>query len=695
VTRAPSRHGTLLAQRLAAGVAAGALAHAATVLVLTAAGVPIDQALGASHGLVVSAFQVAAALLLGGWWRDRLWAAAAFAFPCAAGLRRLGMVWLGAKGELGVFVAAGLLAVAWASAGRRRGAPWPAAVCGALAGMALARVHIYAPVAHAIEPRALAVVGALVALLLGVALVASRVPALARIPSMRASAAAAAGAWAAAVATAAVSQAVHGRPAVPPALAVGDAPPAVVIVLDTVRADHLDLYGYHRETMPALRRFAETSAVVVDRSISNGATSLTSHASLFTGLYPPRHGAHAASLGDTTAPGYAMRPDVPTLGEILGDAGYWSVAEIANFGALDEQWGLARGFDVYDASPSKLYRMRSWSPWADLASSHPDYELGRIRLEALPPFSTSEFFTGSPYRRAAVITDRAIEVVEAAGTRPFFLFVNYFDAHEPLFPPAAWRDRFPGRDSSLGRMYIHDRKSVIRDKQPLGDDQYAHLTSLYDGELSYLDSQLARLLDALRRHPRWDETLVVITADHGEAFGEHSHLGHSLSLYGEQTWVPLVVKLPDVEDAGAEPRLDGGGGMFQTVDVFASVLSHAGVAPPAGIDGVAWGRGRESSYSWLWVFYNHVRRFGAEFDRELRAVESRRWKLIQSTQGPVEVYDLRDDPSERRPSDAIPGERRAALSRSLVTHGATEQPGENKTLSPQMLQNLRDLGYVE
>ncbi|HVR96589.1 MAG TPA: sulfatase-like hydrolase/transferase, partial [Thermoanaerobaculia bacterium] len=215
----------------------------------------------------------------------------------------------------------------------------------------------------------------------------------------------------------------------------------------------------------------------------------------------------------------------------------------------------------------------------------------------------------------------------------------------------------------------------------------------YDSALLYLDGELGRVLDALQRHPRFDETLVVITSDHGEAFGEHGLFRHSTALYDEMLAVPLFLKPGARRPAGflAGRSLPG---PFQPVDLFPTLLDHAGLPVPAGLDGYAWGGGRRAVFA---ESYPHppVASLGARFRRELRAVEQDGWKLIVSSAGEVELYDLVHDPGEtRNVAAAYPG-RAAEMGRLLgekAMSGTPARPGGRE--SDELVKALRSLGYV-
>ncbi len=189
----------------------------------------------------------------------------------------------------------------------------------------------------------------------------------------------------------------------------------MLIVLDSVRADHLELYGYSRDTMPRLTALARTEAVVVERAISNAPDSLSAHASLFTGLFPVHHGAHRPLLADPTPPafGYPLRGDVPTLAEVLRRHGYATLGVSANAGPVSSEsgFGLERGFDIYRDHPDGECAFAS--PWEPLARAVNRWVPGARWLSRCPV----------PYRWAEEVTDEAIALVDAAGRSSFFLFV--------------------------------------------------------------------------------------------------------------------------------------------------------------------------------------------------------------------------------------------------------------------------------
>jgi arylsulfatase A-like enzyme len=683
---------------LAVALAAGMLAEAVQMRFLWAAGIPVYRGFLLSLLVIVLLVHLGAVLVLGPWLRQRAWAAAVFVTPVLVPAAFIGYQVAGARGVAILSAAVFVIFAAWSLLPfLGGGAPWVAAVTGGAAGAVIAAYRAESFTGIRMDtPDALRLTAtALVACL--VAMAAGRLPASLRIPRVPAALALAAVAAVLAVFPARFSD----EPSVPdpPPGTVSGPPPAVVIVLDTVRATHLKRYGYGRDTMPNLERFAHEEAVVFERAVSNGAWSPPSHASFLTGLYPPRHGMHYPFLEDPDPPHhYPLDPAAATLAQLLHEAGIWTVAIVSNF-SMVEEGGLRKGFDYYlgEADPAFTQIDRSaWnlpvfarSRWADTAAW----------LNTLPPFDCCDYFSNVSYSRARRITDLALAAVENAGDRSFFLFLNYYDAHQPYRPPYRCIDRFPGRRREMGMREIAPGlwRDVREGRYQLSQAEREHFTALYDGELSCLDEEVARLLDGLRSHPRWHEMLVIVTSDHGEALGEHGSFGHGSTLYDDQIFVPFILKPGRVAPGALAPgaRLPG---PAMSVDVFPTVLEHVGAAVPEGIDGRAFGLGHERAYAWLYYrkSWDREEAEGRPFQRELYMVEEDGFKLIASTKGTLELYDLRNDPRELENLAEREPERLAALRALLPDRGRLKAPdGAPTEVSPEIERQLRSLGYVE
>lgn len=381
----------------------------------------------------------------------------------------------------------------------------------------------------------------------------------------------------------------------------------VLVVLDTVRADHLSCYGYGRRTTPNLDRFAASA----DRYVTARSTApwtLPSHASLFTGKFPHRHGADALKLpSGAVADAIALSDDEVTLAEALAEAGFATGAFVANRGYVNPRLGLAQGFETF---VNERYEARRMSELA------------------------AEWASG----------------VDAS--KPWFLFVNYMDAHRPYnvapLPPerAAELPEPPGADEpnaveSLDALCQH---VFLRDDDP-PPALVQRVIDNYDLGLANLDLGLATLFEQLRASGVLDDALVVITADHGEYFGEHDLVEHSKDVYEPALRVPLIVKRPGQREGRVidEP--------ISLVDVPGLILREAAPevarAHPERFRGAA-----ESAGALAQVKYARQKDldapYGQRFRRERDALYVSRYKLIRSSDGRHELFDLAADPGERR-----------------------------------------------
>jgi arylsulfatase A-like enzyme len=288
------------------------------------------------------------------------------------------------------------------------------------------------------------------------------------------------------------------------------APNVLFITLDTVRARSLSLYGYGRETSPQLERLAKRG-VVFERALATAPWTLPSHASMFTGRFP--HELRA----DWNVP---LDNRHPTLAEAFSAQGYLTAGFAANTLYCSYEHGLDRGFahyEDYSRSPGQII----------LSSS-----LGRfLRNRLLPPYIEEVQIIG--LKTAAELNRDFLHWVSSAGERPFFVFLNYFDAHAPYMPPAPFETRFGpkrARPETVLQEWSQQEAQVVIDA--------------YDGSIAYIDHQLGLLFDQLERRGLMENTLVIVTSDHGEQFGEHGLYDHANSLYRPLLEVPLVISFP-------------------------------------------------------------------------------------------------------------------------------------------------------
>jgi arylsulfatase A-like enzyme len=299
---------------------------------------------------------------------------------------------------------------------------------------------------------------------------------------------------------------------------------AVLIVWDTVRAYNVSLNGYPRETTPNLKRWAREG---VRYTLATAAAPWTypSHSCFFTGQWPFK----LNSQWKNSLEG----PD-PTLAEYLSARGYDTAGFAANTNCCHYETGLDRGFSDYEdypLSPSSLLARTALGNWflSNVLHRGDAYAQKWVRLQS---------------RNAQGINDAFLDwLSRRRSDRPFFAFLNEFDAHDPYIPPPEYAGRFgirpeTPRDDQLVTDFVHTDKSTIaqRDVEMAAD--------CYDDCIAYLDDQLGRLLGALRMRGLLDNTVVIITSDHGESFGDHGVFGHGSGLHLDQIGVPLVILSP-------------------------------------------------------------------------------------------------------------------------------------------------------
>lgn len=415
-------------------------------------------------------------------------------------------------------------------------------------------------------------------------------------------------------------------------------PDVLLITLDTTRADHLGCYGHERATSPHLDALAAQS-IRFTRALSTSSWTLPAHASLFTGKFPASHGARfdprgALVLADAiTAPAelraQGLSPAEVTLAERLRDAGYDTAAVVGGPWLL-RPFGLAEGFAHYDDAGITSYEGR----------------------------------------RADAVTDAALAWLGRERDAPFFLFLNYFDPHFPYDPPEPWAQRFllPG--------------------SPPRPSWRPHFEPLYDAEILFMDAQIGRLLDALRESGRFDGTLIVVTADHGELFGEHEAWGHQRFLYEELLRIPLIVKPAGPPQPGRAEHAP-----VQILDVFALILAAAGVAPPAGVQAQ---RPPDVDHPLLAEVYHPE---PDSPDGGWRARWDGRFKLLRSARGRSQLFDLFNDPGEERDLwGRNPARDRASLASLEAAFRALPAPppaGPERELDAETRKALKGLGYLQ
>jgi arylsulfatase A-like enzyme len=360
----------------------------------------------------------------------------------------------------------------------------------------------------------------------------------------------------------------------------------LLIVLDTVRADRLSLYGYPRATTPVLKKMAERG-IRFDEARATAPWTLPSHASMFTGYLP-----HELNVRWRTAFGSGA----PTLAEYLGSRGYATTGFVANTQYCSYDAGLDRGFTHFDDYPLDLKHLR---PLRSARLFELAWE-GLSRLGMLLDRSrynpVLHWFLAPDRKDAGAVNREFTEWLSHRpdSRRPFFAFLNYYDAHAPYLPPEGTRFRFgSGPRSVTDFMVLVERWKEI-DKIRLSQYFVDLIEDSYENCLAYLDWRMGELFDELKRRDLFEKTVVIITADHGEELGDHKLFEHGESLYRAEIQVPLLVLLPSGQHSGSVVK--------ETVslrDLPATIVDLAGVADGAPFPGRSlarfWGDARPAA----------------------------------------------------------------------------------------------------
>ncbi len=463
-------------------------------------------------------------------------------------------------------------------------------------------------------------------------------------------------------------------------------PNILLIVMDTVRADHLSCYGYERPTTPHLDRLAE-EGVRYANAISTGCWTVPTHSSLFTGTYPSFHGARDGHP--------ILNPNAQTMAALLKAYGYQTVG-FTNIGWLTENTGLIRGFDTF-LPVYRLYQGRSIPV------------LARRVLAKLVSVLTGGKLTGASTTNQQVkrwLTHRNPE-------QPFFMFINYAEAHAPYRPPRSFAQRFLepyGLNLAEALQVNQDPLKHMAGAAVMAEKDFEVLRTLYDAELAYLDTRLGELFSYLDQQDLLDQTMIIVLADHGENLGDHGMLGHKWCLYDTLLRIPLIIRYPSHFPSGTTVE-----NQVQVVDIFPTMLDILDIQEK-GI------RDQLQGFSLLPdQVSNHPRQFAVaewtgrswkddfrkypgfdytQFERDLKAIRTHQFKYIWASDGQHELYDIAKDPTESRNLvDVLPEEAQRLqdhLFNFINAVKSTEEtaPEEELEMDQVLVEHLRELGYI-
>jgi arylsulfatase A-like enzyme len=481
----------------------------------------------------------------------------------------------------------------------------------------------------------------------------------------------------------------------------------VLIILDTLRADHLSCYGYHKKTTPNIDRFA-SQAVKYTKAYSTASWTLPSIASIMTGKYPGSHGAHRIKsksinpinmLDDRQVTRKRINPfnilddQQVTLAEILQDSGY-ATAGIVSCQFFTEHYGMHQGFDYFDDTmPSNLFILPTFGllPFLNYFLPLNDY-FGSQGLDE--------------HRAASQINRSAQTWLENNITRkPFFLLLHYFDVHHPYYPeklgtskssvPPAIMKKYGRNSANYAEMEKHLIASVQNGKKPLLDHERKYLVDNYDREIMMLDKNVGKILDELKDRGLYDDSLIIITADHGESFGEHNLMLHGIGLYEDNLHVPLLVKYPSGDTpAGTQEH------PVSLTGILPTVLSYLSIPVPDDVQGAPLDD-REGQTILAQNYTSTHFKGQQQFRSDMVSLHQGDFKYIKFVQTQDQLFNLREDPDERHNiinTEGVPKEDIQHALNGLMEQFSSSGPedeAEKAEMDKATLENLKSLGYLD
>ncbi len=447
-----------------------------------------------------------------------------------------------------------------------------------------------------------------------------------------------------------------------------------------MRADGLGVYGNPRQVTPRLDELASRSRCYT-QARSAAVWTLPSHASMFTGLHPRQHGVNVDNRFLDAA--------IPTLAETLQQVGYQTAAFSTN-AWVGPHFGLDRGFEHFSA----LWRIfpsmgKASFPWWEKA-------LRKRVLERHDKGARKLNNYVERWWREARDPDR-----------PFFLFGLYLDAHLPYEPPPGYAERLLlGKALRNARNANQDAWAYMAGEQNMTHQDFEGLRALYDAEIAYVDSQLGALLDFLDSVGGLDNTVIIVTSDHGENIGDHGLMDHQYCVYDSLAHVPLLIHHLDYFPPEEEDTL------VQHTDLFPTILDLSGSPDLLDLPGHSLldtqNATRNTQHAITQYTAPHHHRFARRhpdfdpasrgYDRTLDGIVQNDFKLIRSNKGEIQLFNLLDDPGELTNVAASHPELVSDLADSLDQWLSKHPPGgaapPSSDLDDGLVEHLRGLGYL-
>lgn len=444
-----------------------------------------------------------------------------------------------------------------------------------------------------------------------------------------------------------------------PLLSLDHKPNILLVTLDTLRADHLSCYGNKIVKTPALDSLA-ADGYLFEKAFCQVPYTTPSHCSIMTSTYMSQHGAFNGS---------AMKENLPTIAEILQKNGYNTAAFVSSAMVTSGNSGLNRGFEYYEDSLSPYSTFFRHDEFQLLLTVHKLSYLSKLKLYQIP---------------GSIVSERAMSWLRKKREGPFFCWLHYYDPHTPYDAPQPYKDMYKGK---------------LDPELPM-----EHERTRYAGEVTYTDAQLARVIKLLKETDLYNDTLIIVTSDHGEAFGEKhgkiSERDHGFHLYDTTLHVPLIIKLPNEKNvANRIPNL------VQLLDIAPTILDLMGASSGSSFKGKSLvnllkgkkHKEKETVYSEtaspLTLGQANQEILNA---RRLMSLRNSKIKYIRNVTGErEELYNIASDPAETINIISKKSELAKSCYESIIEVLGEPAEAKETELDPMVLEQLRSLGYLD
>jgi arylsulfatase A-like enzyme len=480
-------------------------------------------------------------------------------------------------------------------------------------------------------------------------------------------------------------------------------PNVILIILDTARAQSFSCYGYNRETTPNINRIYQ-EGVLFENAISPSPWTLPAHASIFTGMYPSRHGCHEKHK--------YLKSEIMTLPKVLKNAGYRTIG-ISNNSWISRNFGFDRGFDEF----IKLWQIIQYE--IDLADASvkgiEKYKKAMSLVIKGNPFINivngvygKYFWRRYDYgaRRINKIVGKLLHDELARIGTPFFIFINYLEPHLIYRAPKPFFGMFLSKNISKKEALSvnQDAWGYMGGVVPMTEADFEVLRALYDAELFYLDHRIGEVYEFLKEKNLLDNTLLIITSDHGENIGEHNLMDHQYCLYDTLLKVPFIMRLPGIFEGGKRT-----GNIVQTTDIVPTIMELLSLKDQRLLEEVQ-GESLLKDKNERFAISEYIapqppieeisKRYPAgnfsKYNESLTSMRSHEWKLIVSSNGKDELYNIVEDPDETRNSihvqKSICKDMRTKIDSWIKEH-REDMKDEDTHISAEIKKRLEALGY--